>query len=95
VKLLLTIFTSLFLFGCSGGVKSPTWTPTPTAVPAAPVLTKISLSPAIASIHVGGEQTYTAQGLDQYQNPMTIYEVCPFSVQVGADSLVGHRSYLN
>jgi hypothetical protein len=71
VKLLFTIFTSLFLFGCGGGVKSPTWTPAPTAVPAAPALTAISLSPAIASIHVGEDQTYTAQGFDQYQNPMT------------------------
>jgi hypothetical protein len=71
VKLVLTIFTSLFLFGCSGEFKSPTSTPTPTPVPAVQVLTKISLSPATASIHVGEEQTYTAQGLDQYQNPMT------------------------
>ena len=71
MKLVLTIFISLFLFGCGGGVSSPTPTPTPASIPAAPVLTKISLSPAIASIRVGEEQTYTAQGLDQYQNPMT------------------------
>jgi hypothetical protein len=73
VKLVLTIFTSLLLFGCSGEFKSPTPTPAPTPVPvlAAPVLTKISLSPATASIYAGEEQTYTAQGLDQYQNPMT------------------------
>jgi hypothetical protein len=74
MKLVLTIFTSLFLFGCSGEFKSPTSMPAPTPVPAvlaAPVLTKISLSPAAASIHAGEEQTYTAQGLDQYQNPMT------------------------
>ena len=71
MKLVLTIFISLFLFGCGGGVSSPTPTPTPASIPAAPVLTKISLSPVIASIHVGEEQTYTAQGLDQYQNPMT------------------------
>jgi hypothetical protein len=38
---------------------------------AAPVLTKINLTPAIASIHVGEEQTYLAQGLDQHNNPMT------------------------
>jgi hypothetical protein len=69
VKLVLSIFISLFLFGYGGGVSSPT--PTPASIPTAPVLTKISLSPAIASIHVGEEQTYTAQGLDQYQNPMT------------------------
>lgn len=71
MKLLLTILTSFFLFGCNGGIKSPPSTPTPTPVPAAPVLTKISLLPVIASIHVGEEQTYTAQGLDQYQNSMT------------------------
>jgi hypothetical protein len=67
VKLLLTLFTSLVLFACGGGIQSP-----PSAqVPAAPVLTKTSLSPAIASIRVGEGQTYTAQALDQYQNPIT------------------------
>jgi hypothetical protein len=79
VKLVLTIFISLFLFGCGGGVSSPaptpTLTPTPTPIPtsvlAAPVLTTISLSPATASIHVGEVQIYVAQGLDQYHNPMT------------------------
>jgi hypothetical protein len=74
VKLVLTIFTFLFLFGCNGGFKSPTSTPMPTpvpAVPAATVLTTISLSPGTASIHVGEEQTYNAQGLDEYHNPMT------------------------
>jgi hypothetical protein len=76
VKLILTIFISLLL-GCGGGsgTSSPTPTQTPStpvlAVPAAPVLTMISLSPATASIHVGGGQTYIAQGLDQYNNPMT------------------------
>jgi hypothetical protein len=70
VKLVLTIFTSLLLFGCCSKFKSPTPTPVPTVL-AAPVLTEISLSPATASIHAGEEQTYTAQGLDQYQNPMT------------------------
>ena len=70
MKLVLTIFTSLLLFGCCSKFKSPTPTPVPTVL-AAPVLTEISLSPATASIHAGEEQTYTAQGLDQYQNPMT------------------------
>jgi len=58
VKLVLTIFISLFLFGCGGGA-------------AAPVLTKINLYPATAAIHVGEEQTFVAQGLDQFHNPMT------------------------
>jgi hypothetical protein len=77
VKLALTIFSFLFLFGCGDGFKSPTSTPMPTPVPAAPaataatVLTTISLSPGTASIHVGEEQAYNAQGLDQYHNPMT------------------------
>jgi hypothetical protein len=71
VKLVPIIVICLFLFGCGGGVSSLTPTPTPTSMRAAPVLTKISLSPATASIHVGEEQTYIAQGLDQYHNPMT------------------------
>ena len=50
---------------------SPSPTPTPTSIPAGPVLTKISLTPATASIHVGEEQTYVAQGLDQHNNTMT------------------------
>jgi len=70
VKLVVTVFVSLFLLGCGGGASSPSPTPTPASIPAAPVLTKISLSPATASIHVGEEQTYVAQGLDQYHNPM-------------------------
>ena len=71
MKLVVTIFVSLFLLGCGGGASSLSPTPTPTSIPAAPVLTKISLSPATASIHVGEEQAYVAQGLDQYHNPMT------------------------
>jgi uncharacterized protein YjdB len=67
VKLLLTLFTFVVLFGCGGGIKSPT----SPQVSAAPVLTKINLSPAIASIRVGEGQTYTAQALDQYQKPIT------------------------
>jgi peptidoglycan/xylan/chitin deacetylase (PgdA/CDA1 family) len=70
VKLIITILLSLLLFGCGSGVVSPSLTPTLPAIPAAPVLTKISLSPATASIHVGEEQTYVAQGLDQYNHPM-------------------------
>jgi Bacterial Ig-like domain (group 2) len=71
VKLVLTIFISLFLFGCGGGVSPLPSTPNATSIKSAPVLTRISLSPATASIHVGEEQTFVAQGLDQYHNPMT------------------------
>lgn len=71
MKLVFTIVASLFFFGCGGGVSPPSPMPTPTSMRAAPVLTKISLSPATASIHVGEDQTYVAQGLDQYHNPMT------------------------
>lgn len=73
MKLVLTIFVSLFLFGCGGEVSSPapTPTPTPTSILASPVLTAISLSPAEASIHVGEVQIYVAQGLDQYHHPMS------------------------
>jgi hypothetical protein len=70
VRLVLTIFISFFL-GCGGGVSSPAPTPTPRSIAAAPVLTKINLSPSTASIHVGEDQTFVAQGLDQYHNPMT------------------------
>ena len=43
----------------------------PSAMSADPVLTRISLSPATASIHVGEEQAFLAQALDQYNHPMT------------------------
>jgi peptidoglycan/xylan/chitin deacetylase (PgdA/CDA1 family)/uncharacterized protein YjdB len=39
--------------------------------PAPSVLTKISVSPASASIQVGGQEIFTAIGLDQYNKPMT------------------------
>src|SRR5579862_1600538 len=39
--------------------------------PAPPVLTKISVSPASASIQVGSQQIFTAVGLDQYNKPMS------------------------
>ena len=71
MKLVLTIFISLFLFGCGGGGVSPSLAPAPASIQAAPVLTRISLTPATASIQVGQEQTYAAQGIDQYNKPMT------------------------
>jgi uncharacterized protein YjdB len=71
VKLVLTIFISLFLVGCGGGVVSPSLAPAPTLTPAAPVLTRISLTPATASIQMGQVQTFVAQGIDQYNKPMT------------------------
>jgi peptidoglycan/xylan/chitin deacetylase (PgdA/CDA1 family) len=59
------ILALILLVGCGSGVSSPTST-----VPAL-ALTQISLSPMTASIHVGEEQTFVAQGFDQYHNPMT------------------------
>jgi len=38
---------------------------------ASPVLTSISVSPATASVAVGGTQQFTATGLDQYGNPLS------------------------
>ncbi|MBV8052056.1 MAG: Ig-like domain-containing protein [Acidobacteriaceae bacterium] len=38
--------------------------------PAPSVLTKISVSPASASIQVGSQESFTAVGLDQYNKPM-------------------------
>ncbi|MGH9502376.1 MAG: Ig-like domain-containing protein [Terriglobales bacterium] len=69
MKLAIAILISVIsvsLLGCGGGAGSPT----PTAT-AAPKLSKISLSPAAASIHVGENQAFVAQGLDQYHNPMS------------------------
>jgi peptidoglycan/xylan/chitin deacetylase (PgdA/CDA1 family) len=69
VKLAVIIFISLSLLGCGGGASSPS---SPTPIPkAAPKLTKIGLSPATASIQVGQNQAFVAQGLDQYHNPMS------------------------
>jgi peptidoglycan/xylan/chitin deacetylase (PgdA/CDA1 family) len=82
--LICTSLLALLLIGCGGGPSTvaaskpakpaptppePT-TPAPTT-PAPSVLTTINLSPATASITVGGVQAYVAQGLDQNQNPMT------------------------
>jgi peptidoglycan/xylan/chitin deacetylase (PgdA/CDA1 family) len=70
VKLVSVIFVTLFLVGC-GGVSSQAPTPPSSALSADPVLARISLSPATASIHVGEEQAFLAQALDQYNHPMT------------------------
>ena len=70
MKLVAVIFVTVFLFGCAG-VSAPGSTPPSAGISADPVLTSISLFPATASIHVGEEQTFLAQGLDQYSHPMT------------------------
>ena len=70
MKVVSIVFVTLFLFGCAG-VSAPGPTPPSAAISVDPVLTSISLSPATASIHVGEEQTFLAQGLDQYNHPMT------------------------
>jgi hypothetical protein len=70
VQVVSIVFVTLFLFACSG-VSAPGSTPPSAGISADPVLTSISLSPATASIHVGEEQTFLAQGLDQYKHLMT------------------------
>ncbi len=70
MKVVSIIFVTLFLFGCAA-VSAPGPTPPSAAISADPVLNSIRLSPATASIHVGEEQTFLAQGLDQYNHPMT------------------------
>ena len=70
MKLASVVFVTLFLLGC-GGVNSQAPNPPSVATSKDPVLTRISLSPATASIHVGDEQAFLAQALDQYDHPMT------------------------
>jgi len=70
VKLASVVFVTLFLLGC-GGVNSQAPNPPLVATSKDPVLTRISLSPATASINVGDEQAFLAQALDQYDHPMT------------------------
>ena len=70
MKLVAVIFVTLFLFGCAG-VSAPGPTLPSAEISADPVLTSISLFPATASIHVGEEQTFLAQGFDQHNHPMT------------------------
>jgi hypothetical protein len=69
VELVAVIFVTLFLFGCAG-VSAPCSTPPSAAISAGPVLTSIRLSPATASIHVGEERTFLAQGFDQHNHLM-------------------------
>jgi hypothetical protein len=71
VKLVFTILLSLLFLGCGGGVNSLPPTPNASAIQSAPILTNITLTPATASIQVGEEQPFVAQGLDQYRHPMT------------------------
>lgn len=71
MKLVLIILLSFLFLSCGGGVNSLPPTPNLSAIQSAPVLTNITLTPASASIHVGEEQTFVAQGLDQYHHPMT------------------------
>ena len=70
MKLVAVIFVTLFLFGCAG-VSALGPTPSSAGISADPVLTSICLRPVTASIHVGEEQTFIAQGLDQHNHPMT------------------------
>jgi hypothetical protein len=84
VKLVSVVFVTLFLFGCAG-VSALGPTPSSAGISADPVLTSICLFPVTASIHVGEEQTFIAQGLDQHNHPMTGVTFAWTSSDDGAD----------
>ncbi|HXY15144.1 MAG TPA: Ig-like domain-containing protein [Terriglobales bacterium] len=62
---------SIVVTGTSGTLIPQTTAFSLLVAPAPPVLSKISVSPASASIQVGNQQTFTAVGLDQYNKPMS------------------------
>ena len=63
--------TTVVITGTSGDL-TPQITPINlTVAPLPSVLTKISVSPASASIQIGSEQSFTAVGIDQYNKLMT------------------------
>jgi trimeric autotransporter adhesin len=62
--------TTVVITGTSGGLTPQTATIDLTVAPPPPVLTKISVSPASASIQIGSQQRFTAVGFDQYNKPM-------------------------
>jgi peptidoglycan/xylan/chitin deacetylase (PgdA/CDA1 family)/uncharacterized protein YjdB len=60
---------TIVLTGNSGSLTAQT-TLSVAVAPAPPVLSKISVSPASASVQIGSQQIFTAVGLDQYNKPM-------------------------
>jgi len=62
--------TTVGIMGSSGSLTAETGLSV-TVAPAPSILTKISVSPASASIQVGGQQVFTAVGLDQYNKLMS------------------------
>lgn len=63
--------TTVVITGTSGTLAPQTAMFTLTLALAPSVLTKISVSPASASIQIGSQQAFTAVGIDQYNKPMT------------------------
>lgn len=62
--------TTVVITGTSGALTPQTATIDLEVAQPPPVLTKISVSPASASIQIGSQQRFTAQGFDQYNKPM-------------------------
>ena len=62
--------TTVVIAGTSEGLAPQTTTINLVVVMPPPVLTKISVSPASASIQIGSQQRFTAVGIDQYNHPM-------------------------
>ncbi|MGA8617213.1 MAG: Ig-like domain-containing protein [Candidatus Sulfotelmatobacter sp.] len=62
--------TTVVITGTSEGLTLQTTTINLAVAPLPSVLTKISVSPASASIPVGSQQSFTAVGIDQYNKPM-------------------------
>ena len=63
--------TTVVITGTSGSLTPQTATINLAVAPLPSVLTKISVSPASASIQIGNQQRFTAVGIDQYNKPMT------------------------
>jgi peptidoglycan/xylan/chitin deacetylase (PgdA/CDA1 family) len=61
--------TTVVITGTSGALTQTTTINLEVAQPPS-VLTKISVSPASASIQIGNQQRFIAQGIDQYNKPM-------------------------
>ena len=63
--------TTVVITGTSGGLTPQITTINLAVAPLPSVLTKISVSPASASIQIGSQQSFTAVGIDEYNKLMT------------------------